>query len=55
MKNLSQTELAELAHINASYISLIESDKRTPSWEVLNKLAVGLGVSVSVLVGTREL
>jgi transcriptional regulator with XRE-family HTH domain len=41
---LQQKELAELADIDASYISLIEQGKRTPSVKAINKLSRGLHI-----------
>ena len=38
IKNLSQKELAELAHIAPSYYSLIESGKADPSNQILKEI-----------------
>src|SRR5438132_559749 len=48
-KNLEQRELARLAKLNASYISLLESNKRAPSASALEALARALRVPVYLL------
>jgi transcriptional regulator with XRE-family HTH domain len=50
---LSQTELAG-TELSASYVSLLEAGKRTPSGEVVNQLAVRLGCSTTQLLEGRE-
>ncbi len=38
-KKLTQLQLANKLYISESYIALIEADKRTPSLEIVSKLA----------------
>ncbi len=49
-KNLDQKELARLAKLNASYISLIESNQRAPSSAALEALAKALHVPLYLLM-----
>ena len=44
LKNMSQKELAELAHIAPSYYSLIESGKAEPSNQVLKEICRVLNI-----------
>jgi transcriptional regulator with XRE-family HTH domain len=46
LTGLQQQELAELTGIDASYISLIEQGKRTPSLKLIHKLSRTLGIPV---------
>lgn len=46
LTGLQQQELAELAGIDASYISLIEQGKRTPSLKFVHKLSQAIGIPV---------
>ena len=46
LKGFQQQELAELAEIDASYISLIEQGKRTPSLKLIHKLSRVIGIPV---------
>lgn len=48
--NRTQTAIAGLCGISERYLSLIENGKRTPSADVLNRLAGELGVPVSALL-----
>jgi transcriptional regulator with XRE-family HTH domain len=48
-KNLEQKELAQLAKLNASYISLLESNRRSPSAAALDSLARALRVPIYLL------
>lgn len=48
-KRLNMTALAALAGTSKSYISELESGKRTPGLDVLHRLADALGVDVAVL------
>jgi len=47
--DLTQIEVALAADIGQSYLSQIENGKRTPTTEVLKRLARALGVKVSDL------
>lgn len=49
-KNLDQKELARLANLNASYISLIESNQRAPGPAALEALAKALQVPLYLLM-----
>ncbi|MGH7488660.1 MAG: helix-turn-helix domain-containing protein [bacterium] len=49
-KNLEQKELARRAKLNASYISLIESNQRAPSPAALEALAKALHVPLYLLM-----
>lgn len=40
--DLSGRQLAELAGISHSHVSLIEAGKRRPTWELLDQLAAAL-------------
>ena len=52
---IAQGELAKRSGINRSYLSMIENDRSSPTVEVVEKLAKGLGVSVwSLLAGVEE-
>lgn len=52
---LTATELSSRAGIKQSYLSQIESGKRTPSLDVLRNIAKELDVTVSELLGeTKE-
>jgi len=44
LAGLQQQELAEAAEIDASYISLIEQGRRTPSLRFINRLSHALGI-----------
>lgn len=41
---LQQQQLAEKAEIDASYISLIEQGKRTPSVKLIHKISKAIGI-----------
>ena len=49
-KNMRQSELADLAEISVSYLSLIEQGKRDPNFSVLQAISHGLDVPLSILV-----
>ena len=49
-KNLEQKDLARMAKLNASYISLIESNRRAPSSTALEALARALHVPLYLLM-----
>lgn len=49
-RGLNQQQLADLVGLSVSYLSLIEQNKRDPSFSVVEKLAVGLGIPVSILI-----
>ena len=49
-RGLSQEKLAELADISPNHVGNIERVKSSPTIEMLNKIAKGLGISVVDLV-----
>ena len=51
---LSQGEVAARAGISVNYLSLLENDKRTPSFETLEALARALGSTVWYFVSEAE-
>ncbi len=48
-KSYSQEQLANLASINKSYISLIENGKTKVSLEIMNKLAKAFEIEIDQL------
>lgn len=44
-RGLNSTQLSELSNLSRPYLSQIESGKRKPSFETLNRLAEPLGLS----------
>ena len=50
VKGLSQEALAEEAGIHRTYVSDVERGSRNPTIVVVEKLAIGLGVSASDLL-----
>lgn len=51
---MSQEELADRAGINRSYLSMIENGHSSPTMDVVQKLAQGLGVSLWTLISEVE-
>lgn len=49
-KDMSLEDLASKAGISVSYLSLLERGKRDPNFSILQKISLGLGVPVSILV-----
>ncbi|MFZ5433508.1 MAG: helix-turn-helix domain-containing protein [Calditrichota bacterium] len=47
---MSQEELAERIRVNRSYLSLVENGKSSPTFEFLEKVAAGLGITVEDLI-----
>jgi transcriptional regulator with XRE-family HTH domain len=47
---LSQGELADRAGINRSYLSMVENGHSSPTYEVIEKLARGMGISLWTLL-----
>lgn len=50
----SQELLAEKTGVSAPYITQIEAGKRTPSLDIVEKLALALGVEYKILFETRN-
>jgi transcriptional regulator with XRE-family HTH domain len=46
IKKISQDELAKAAKVDRSYISMIETGKKTPSLAVLERIAKALDCSI---------
>lgn len=53
-KGLTQEELAERVNFHESYISVIESGRRNPTWVTVLKLSYGLGMPLIELVQRAE-
>ena len=49
-KNLKQADLAEKASLSVSYLSLIESGKRDPSFSTIENIALALEIPLSILI-----
>ncbi len=49
-KRINQGELANRARINRSYLSSVENGKSSPTIEVVERLANGLGVTIGKLM-----
>lgn len=49
-RDLSQVELASMAGISVSYLSLLERGKRDPTFSTVEEIANALEVPVSILV-----
>lgn len=48
-KKMSQLDLSLECGVNKNYISDLEKGRRNPSIEVLERIAIGLGVDLSTL------
>lgn len=46
---ISQVELSKKAGITQTYLSLIESDEKKPSMEVLENIAESLGINIALI------
>lgn len=53
-KGINQEELANSAGINRSYLSSVENGKSSPTIEVVERLAVALGVSMRELMSSES-
>lgn len=54
LRAITQQELANRAHLQPSAVSHFESNRRTPSFENLRRLADALDVSTDYLLGRTE-
>lgn len=54
-QRLTQKELAHRAFLHRTYLTDIERGIRNPSLEVVEKLAIGLGMSLSELLRYAEI
>ena len=48
-KNLKQADLADMAQLSVSYISLLEQGKRDPNFSIVQKIAAALNIPISIL------
>lgn len=53
-RNITQEELADSASINRSYLSVIENGHSSPTMDVVERLAVALGVNLWVLISELQ-
>lgn len=53
-KGISQEELAHKAEINRSYLSMVENGHSSPTMDVVQRLAEGLGVSIWLLLSDMD-
>src|SRR5438105_1082809 len=51
---ISQEQLAERANLHRTYVSDVEAGKRNPSLASIERLAMGLGASLSSVFGSAE-
>ena len=49
-KNMNQAELAKLADISVSYLSLLERGKRDPNFSTVENIAAALNIPFSILM-----
>lgn len=49
-KKKSQMSLAESSGITQTYLSLIEANKRVPTFNILEKISNALGISAPILI-----
>jgi transcriptional regulator with XRE-family HTH domain len=54
-KNISQSELANLAELDRTYISLLERGLRQPTIETVFKLAEALNLKASTIIQKIEM
>ena len=54
-KNISQNELANLAELDRTYISLLERGLRQPTIETVFKIAEALNIKASTLIQKIEI
>ena len=51
---LTQEELAFAAHVDRTYISMLENDKKSPTVDMLMRLCQSLGTTASQLLAQVE-
>lgn len=51
---LTQEQLAERAHLHASYVSFLENGHRYPCWDALCALSAALEIRLALLISTAE-
>lgn len=49
-RSLTQTELANAANVSVSYLSLLERNKRDPTFSTVVKIATALNISLVLLL-----
>jgi transcriptional regulator with XRE-family HTH domain len=49
-RGMKQLELAELVGITSNHLSMIENDKRDPSWSLVCKISETLRLPLSLLI-----
>jgi len=54
-KKMSQIELAERAKIAQSTLSYIETEKRSPTFEIVSSIAKGLDVNIIELLNFADI
>ena len=54
-QGLTQENLAEMVNTASTYIAMIESGKRTPSFKMIERIATVLKVNPSELFSTKDL
>ena len=52
--DLSQEEVAHRAHIDRSYLSQLENDKKSPTLDLLFRVCEAIGVKTSTIVARIE-
>jgi transcriptional regulator with XRE-family HTH domain len=53
-RGISQERLAFLAEVHPTYISLLENGRKSPTIDVLERLAGALGVRLSTIIAGSE-
>lgn len=54
LRNVKQQELADSSGLNVSYISMLEADRKNPTWDTLQRIAHALDVSVTLFAILAE-
>jgi transcriptional regulator with XRE-family HTH domain len=54
MRGLTQEELANLADLSVSYISLLERNKCDPAWSVVMRIAYELNINPITFIALAE-
>ena len=49
-RGLTQVELAQKSNLDRNYIGMVERGERNPSYLSLQKIAIGLGLSVDEMI-----
>lgn len=51
---LTQEQLAQVAGVHRTYVSLLERDKKSPTLDVLLRICGPLGIAASTLIARAE-